>query len=151
MRGWERLGEIEKQAICRVSYAWWCPQVAPGGIRTRCPKGHVLDYQASRNNGWACDGRKEPGGCKKGCTGRARALCLPAACGLFSCPSFVACWACDGPRWTSSTWPVCRLPPDDRLGAVHLPYLRLRSVQRLPQQHEGSQEGAETTSKPKPD
>ena len=32
----------------------------------RCPKGHVLKCLGKRNNGWACDARKEPGGCKHG-------------------------------------------------------------------------------------
>jgi hypothetical protein len=42
------------------------------GDRTmgKCPQGHELvSLGVSRNNGWACDARELPGGCKRGCTG----------------------------------------------------------------------------------
>jgi hypothetical protein len=40
----------------------------------KCNNGHVLvdwtdKYGAKADNGWACDGRARPGGCKSGCTG----------------------------------------------------------------------------------
>ena len=35
----------------------------------KCPNGHALvSLGTSRDNGWACDGRATPGGCKRGCT-----------------------------------------------------------------------------------
>ena len=35
----------------------------------KCPQGHELkSLGLSKNNGWACDGRHRPGGCKRGCT-----------------------------------------------------------------------------------
>ena len=35
----------------------------------KCPNGHALvSLGTSRDNGWACDARKTPGGCKRGCT-----------------------------------------------------------------------------------
>eukprot|EP01044_Picomonas_judraskeda_P014749 COSAG03_NODE_2384_length_2822_cov_3.565553_2_plen_486_part_00 len=43
---------------------------AAGGHTAKCPQGHDLtSLGASENNGWACDGRTLPGGCKRGCTG----------------------------------------------------------------------------------
>ena len=55
---------------------------APVGIK--CPRGHALEDRGNKeNNGWACDGRSQPGGCVRGCTGFRQS----AGWGRFRCNS----------------------------------------------------------------
>eukprot|EP00747_Dinoflagellata_sp_TGD_P033370 gnl/TRDRNA2_/TRDRNA2_136568_c0_seq4.p1 gnl/TRDRNA2_/TRDRNA2_136568_c0~~gnl/TRDRNA2_/TRDRNA2_136568_c0_seq4.p1 ORF type:complete len:208 (-),score=32.60 gnl/TRDRNA2_/TRDRNA2_136568_c0_seq4:62-685(-) len=42
------------------------PLFVPPADPIRCPKGHVLKFMGLRDTGWACDGDKQPGGCKGG-------------------------------------------------------------------------------------
>lgn len=45
-----------------------CAETPPDG--KKCKKGHTLqNLGTSRDNGWGCDCRNEPGGCKRGMTG----------------------------------------------------------------------------------
>ena len=67
---------------------------AAAAIVLECPQGHPLvDRGTGADNGWACDARKEPGGCARGCTGFrqsagwgrfqcAPGLVLPQGCSL---------------------------------------------------------------------
>ena len=41
----------------------------PGRTPGKCPKGHILLDRTGYTENWACDGRKHPGGCARGCTG----------------------------------------------------------------------------------
>lgn len=48
--------------------------VSPEGLKagsTMCPQGHLMEQVGvSMDDGWLCDGKKDPGGCKSGITGK---------------------------------------------------------------------------------
>eukprot|EP00930_Biecheleria_cincta_P042257 TRINITY_DN2906_c0_g2_i1.p1 TRINITY_DN2906_c0_g2~~TRINITY_DN2906_c0_g2_i1.p1 ORF type:complete len:619 (-),score=50.74 TRINITY_DN2906_c0_g2_i1:47-1903(-) len=51
-------------AACKNDFCHECYKVP------KCPQGHLLWPLGNReDNGWACDGRRSPGGCLSGCTG----------------------------------------------------------------------------------
>jgi len=45
------------------------PKTYQQRLEAKCLKGHTLKLEPYNTNGWACDGRNLPGGCKRGCTG----------------------------------------------------------------------------------